>query len=691
MLVAIAGYSASAQGPLGDDFTYQGQLINAGVPAVGNYDFRFRLYDSPAAGLQIGPALNASLPVDSQGRFSVALDFPGASSFTGSERFLEIDVSPAGAGAWVTLTPRQKLRASPHAAYSLAAGSAATATNAVNATTAANALALNSQAGSFYQNAGNLNAGTVSSARISGNYSNALTMTNAANVFGGNGSALTGLNASNIASGVINDARLSSNVALLDTAQIFTATKTFSNGTLPLSIQDGVAGGYGISITNQGGSALYVDNTAAGLVGYGVNATVDGTSTKYGFLATITGASGTGYGLYVNNTSPGGRGVFAITSGTGSNYGFYNSNAGDTGRAFYGILSGVGANYGVYISNSSPLGYGGYFNNTATTGTTYGLYCENNSADGYGLFARHDASTGTGPAIYGTTDSTSSSANAIHGVVASTSPGALSAAIRGENRGTGGSGIGVYGSHAGTGWGGYFTSVGGYGVYATSTDFYAVRGISTNSYGVYGSSTGSYGVRGISTDNYGVYGSSTNDFGVYGYSTNSYGGYFDTGVTNGPALYVVGTASVGVITIRGGADLAEDFEVVNEPETIEPGMVVMIDPDHVGGVMLASGAYNKCVAGVVSGANELAAGMVLGRFEGQENGKPIALSGRVWTYVDASEAAVQPGDLLTTSDVAGYAMPVTDHTRAHGATIGKAMSRLEKGEKGLVLVLVNLQ
>jgi hypothetical protein len=162
-------------------------------------------------------------------------------------------------------------------------------------------------------------------------------------------------------------------------------------------------------------------------------------------------------------------------------------------------------------------------------------------------------------------------------------------------------------------------------------------------------------------------------------------------VAGGAALYVVGTASVGVITIRGGADLAEHFEVVNDVEEVKEGMVVMIDPEHTGGVKLAVGAYNKCVAGVVSGANDLKAGMILGEFDGAHEAKPIALTGRVWTYADATHAAIEPGDLLTTSDTPGHAMVATDPARSHGAIIGKAMSRLEKGEKGLVLVLVNLQ
>jgi len=68
----------------------------------------------------------------------------------------------------------------------------------------------------------------------------------------------------------------------------------------------------------------------------------------------------------------------------------------------------------------------------------------------------------------------------------------------------------------------------------------------------------------------------------------------------------------------------------------------------------------------------------------------VALTGRVYCLVDASYGAIEPGDLLTTSDTAGHAMKVTNHTKAHGAIIGKAMTRLEQG-KGLVLVLVTLQ
>jgi hypothetical protein len=148
-----------------------------------------------------------------------------------------------------------------------------------------------------------------------------------------------------------------------------------------------------------------------------------------------------------------------------------------------------------------------------------------------------------------------------------------------------------------------------------------------------------------------------------------------------------GTVAVKVLEITG-ADLAEKFPTT---ETLEPGTVVEIDPDNPGQLRKARGAYNKRVAGVVAGANGLSKGIVLGNLEGSEDHTPIAMSGRVWVYADATHEAIEPGDLLTTSDLPGHAMKASDPSRAHGTVIGKAMTRLEKGKTGMVLVLVNLQ
>jgi hypothetical protein len=147
-----------------------------------------------------------------------------------------------------------------------------------------------------------------------------------------------------------------------------------------------------------------------------------------------------------------------------------------------------------------------------------------------------------------------------------------------------------------------------------------------------------------------------------------------------------GTTQVKVIEIAG-ADVAEKFPVSEE---VEPGMVVAIDPKRPGQLCLARGAYNRCVAGVVSGANNLPAGAVLGNLPGHEDAPPIALTGRVWVQSDATQHPIEPGNLLTTADTPGHAMKVIDFGKAQGAIIGKAMTSLEEG-RGLVLVLVSLQ
>lgn len=152
-------------------------------------------------------------------------------------------------------------------------------------------------------------------------------------------------------------------------------------------------------------------------------------------------------------------------------------------------------------------------------------------------------------------------------------------------------------------------------------------------------------------------------------------------------LDVVGTVKTSILQITGGSDLAENFEFSEE---IKPGMVVAIDPRNVGKLAVARGAYNRQVAGIISGANDLAAGMTLPDVGKSGKGKPVALSGRVWAYADARKYPIRPGDMLTTSNTPGFAMRAVNLRRAQGAIIGKAMTELGSGT-GMILVLVNLQ
>lgn len=161
--------------------------------------------------------------------------------------------------------------------------------------------------------------------------------------------------------------------------------------------------------------------------------------------------------------------------------------------------------------------------------------------------------------------------------------------------------------------------------------------------------------------------------------------------TPSKTLHVNGTTSTKVLEVTGGADLAEPFAINVEREVVLPGMVVSIDTENAGALVISGKSYDKTVAGIVSGAGDIQPGMIMGQEGTIANGKhPVALTGRVYCRVDARYGAIRPGDLLTTSDTPGHAMKVSDHNHAQGAIIGKAMTSLDEGQ-GLVLVLVSLQ
>jgi len=154
---------------------------------------------------------------------------------------------------------------------------------------------------------------------------------------------------------------------------------------------------------------------------------------------------------------------------------------------------------------------------------------------------------------------------------------------------------------------------------------------------------------------------------------------------------VAGTVSARIIEITGGSDLSEKFDIDTSSTKLEPGMLVCIDPENPGRLTPSTRAYDRTVAGVISGAGGVMPGMLMGQPGTLADGKhPVALTGRVYAWMDARHGVIQPGDLLTTSPTPGHGMKASEHSRSHGAIIGKAMTGLKAG-KGLVLVLVALQ
>lgn len=152
------------------------------------------------------------------------------------------------------------------------------------------------------------------------------------------------------------------------------------------------------------------------------------------------------------------------------------------------------------------------------------------------------------------------------------------------------------------------------------------------------------------------------------------------------------------VTVRGdvevtgdirllNADCAEDFDIC-ETDLAEPGTVMVLGED--GKLQQSQHAYDKRVAGVISGAGDYKPGIVLDKKETGNIRKPVALLGKVFCKVDASFGTIEIGDLLTTSDTPGHAMKAGDPMKAFGTVIGKALRPLAEG-RGLIQVLIALQ
>jgi hypothetical protein len=275
---------------------------------------------------------------------------------------------------------------------------------------------------------------------------------------------------------------------------------------------------------------------------------------------------------------------------------------------------------------------------------------------------------------------------------------------------TGGSNYGVYGHASGgtSNWAGYFNgnvyAGGKLGIGATSPRAKLdVRspGSSEDAICAYGSSGNEMFL--VTQDGLGngkmfvrdASGGTKIQLAAYGYSLFNGGnvGIGNVGVpleklvVRGNILVKSESTGADVLELGEGLDYAEGFDVTEEAE-IDAGTVLVIDSDNPGKLTVSRSAYDSKVAGIVAGANGIGSGVRLGVGQFDHD---VALAGRVYCKVDTADAAVQPGDLLTTSGKAGYAMKATDHERARGAVLGKAMESLEKGQKGQILVLVTLQ
>jgi hypothetical protein len=137
--------------------------------------------------------------------------------------------------------------------------------------------------------------------------------------------------------------------------------------------------------------------------------------------------------------------------------------------------------------------------------------------------------------------------------------------------------------------------------------------------------------------------------------------------------------------ILQNADCAEELDA---SEVAEPGSTMVIGED--GKLRQSTEAYDRKVVGVVPGLGDLHPGIVLGRKPTASQRLAIAMIGKVYCRVDATDQPIQVGDLLTTSDRVGHAMKASDPDRAFGSVLGKALGPQPEGI-GVIPVLVALQ
>lgn len=678
-LAVLAGINdAVAQGTA---FTYQGQLSDGATPANGSYDLRFSLYTVSSGGTLAYGYLTNSGTMVSNGLFTVTLDF-GSSVFTTTNYWLQIGVRTNGNGSFTGLSPRQELTPTPYAI------TAENVTGPVPLAQLPATLGLLSDPGSdnFFagQGAGNAAQSGFGDVAVGGG-SLQLETTGDYNTADGAG-VLAYNSTGSYNSGFGADALYYNTTGSFNTASGFSALSAITSQYVigDDNTADGAYAGEGDNSGSNnvaiGYGALQYETADSGVVAVGYEAlqndvggpgflSVGSANTAVGYealQANTSGSANTGLGylsLYKNSTGANNTavGVFTLLSDTtGGN----NTAIGD--YAFSGLTTGSG-NIAIGVSAGSSLSTG---NNNIYIGSA-GVASDNNAV----------RIGDTATQVY---------------------LPSLNIDENGENIGDIVSNALTFGISSGEGIASK-RSNGAANRYDLEfwTDFAERMKIAQN------------GNVGIKTDNPSQALEVNGNFAqIDGANAGNGNGAIDAyiggngsgndvqigsmnSLISNVALYNWGNSTYmhlycSAITIEGGADLAEPFKITQTDQPVEEGEVVVIDDANPGQLKLTDQPYDTRVAGVVSGANGINPGIQMHQQGLLGGGKNVALTGRVYVRADVSNGAIKPGDLLTTSSAPGRAMRVSDHARAQGAILGKAMTALNEGQ-GMVLVLVTLQ
>ncbi len=475
-LLAIATLAGAAVGATAlaqpSSFVYEGSLSYLDAPVSTTADLRFRLFDAPTGGAQVGETIEMpATRLDPEGRFKASLSFDQPTS-----GWIEVSVrAPAGDGEFVTLSPRQRLRAD---------------------------IAAPPREGDHQAAAGDDESAASLSLSPDGSPRDPLL-----DPAGG------GLGSDIIAGGVGGLGSPGDD-------------KTFGPAGPIAWVPSGsnlyfTAGNVGIGTMSPIRPLDVRSNSAAESI-LGVNSAINGR----GVTGLATGAGGVNFGVFGISFSPDGTGVFGqANDGTGSNFGVTGLTDSINGIGVRGLASSAfgqpvgvsgqtsanngigvqglsssaaGATFGVYGETASADGSAVRGIATSATGTNYGLFGQATSPDGLGLGAFNAATTGDASALIASavSDTSGSAIEATYlntmgsgtGVTATTftasgdgvsgsadNAAGTGAGVRGESMSGTGHGVrginttgvagsvGVLGEASASGWAGQFT--GGLGVH----------------------------------------------------------------------------------------------------------------------------------------------------------------------------------------------------------------------------------